>query len=136
MFSRRSCQGAGRTPSGKGCRIGRAQGGLRNQVDDQAANRPVIDPDHEVFVTRRLPLALQVVAGLEDRPQRSVSQGRDADARDQPCDRGRLVQDDPDQLQVGRVEVALPDRGRARAPGGSIWVSAAGVSAGDRSSRH
>ncbi len=93
---------------GSGC-----TGQSRNQVDDQAANCRVIEANHEIFVARRLPLALEVVAGLQDRPQRGVAQRRDADARDQPCDGGRLVQDDLDQFEVVRVEFALPDRGRA-----------------------
>ena len=53
IFSRRSCQGAGRTLSGKGAAIGVHTAVCDDQVDDQAANRRIIDPDHQVFVTRR-----------------------------------------------------------------------------------
>ena len=38
----------------------------------------------------------------------------------EPLDRGRLVHDDPDQLEVGPVEVALPDRGGGRRHGSAL----------------
>ncbi len=108
--SSRSCQGAGRTRSGNGAGSGVLRRVLRHQVGRQPADRRVVEAEHDVFVARRLPLALQVVARLEDRPQRSVLQGRNGDPMNQPCElrpaRSR---------QSGSVR-GRSDRGR---PGGS-----------------
>ena len=69
---------------------------------------------------RRLPLAVQVVAGLEDRPQRGVADRGDRHPGDQPADHAGLVQDDLDQFAVDRVEVGRPDRRGGGAVGGRL----------------
>ena len=63
--------------------------GQGGRIDRQESARPpghgpgVVEPEHDILASGRLPLAVQVVAGLEDRPQRGVAQRGDGDPRDQ-----------------------------------------------------
>ena len=56
----------------------------------------------------RLPLAVEVVAGLEDRPQGGVPQRGGGDPGDEVRDRAGLAEHHLDQFAVDRIEVREP----------------------------
>ena len=98
-------QRSGPNPLGNRLRIDRQE-----QAGRQGPHLGIVQPQCDPIKRRRLPLAVQVVARLENRTQRGVANRGDRNPGDQPADHTGFVQDDLEQFAVGGIEVPGPDR--------------------------